>query len=309
MQIFTGSYIGNNTDDRNIAGVGFQPDLVIIKGDTTQMAVFATSTMDAGDTAYFANPVANIANAIQSLGADGFQIGTHVTVNVNLVVYYYICIRDNGAGDFHVGTYTGNGDDNRDIAGVGFLPSVLWTKADAAAYGWFKTASMDATASIGFHNQAATTSCIQALGADGFQVGTNAAVNQDTVIYHYVAFKAVAGYVATGTYTGNNTDNRSIAGAGFQPDVVLDKASSYSNARAYVYINTMDAGDSACVDASAPAANYIQAMEADGFQVGTGLEVNADTVVFYWFALKEGNSSSGGIPKHAMYYRRMREAV
>jgi hypothetical protein len=40
----SGTYAGNGADDRAITGVGFQPDLVIIKGDggIGQEAVFKT---------------------------------------------------------------------------------------------------------------------------------------------------------------------------------------------------------------------------------------------------------------------------
>ena len=39
--------------------------------------------------------------------------------------YYYIAFRDNGAGDFKVGNYLGNGSDNRGITGFGFQPDFI----------------------------------------------------------------------------------------------------------------------------------------------------------------------------------------
>jgi hypothetical protein len=43
MQSATGAYKGNGVDDRWINDVGFEPDLVVVKGDTTRIAAFRTS--------------------------------------------------------------------------------------------------------------------------------------------------------------------------------------------------------------------------------------------------------------------------
>ena len=45
----SGFYLGNNADDRAIGGVGFRPDVVIVKGNTNQTAAVRTSTMS-GDS-------------------------------------------------------------------------------------------------------------------------------------------------------------------------------------------------------------------------------------------------------------------
>ena len=47
--IRTGHYEGNGTS-LSVTGVGFQPDVVIIKGDTTERAVARTSTMTGDNT-------------------------------------------------------------------------------------------------------------------------------------------------------------------------------------------------------------------------------------------------------------------
>ena len=46
----SGFYLGNSVDNRAIIGVGFRPDVVIVKGDTAQTAAVRTSTMS-GDAA------------------------------------------------------------------------------------------------------------------------------------------------------------------------------------------------------------------------------------------------------------------
>ena len=65
MLLFTtGSYTGDGNDDRWINDPGFEPDLVIIKADNTYYAVWRSSTMDAGDTAYFGGSPANITKSM-----------------------------------------------------------------------------------------------------------------------------------------------------------------------------------------------------------------------------------------------------
>ena len=92
--------------------------------------------------------------------------------------------------------------------------------------------------------------------------------------------------IATGTYTGNGADNRSITGIGFQPDIVFiwghaDDISSEIGA-------DVDNGYSKFVGT---AVNYkqnaIQDMEADGFQLGTETSVNRDTTVYTYLAIKK----------------------
>ena len=64
------------------------------------------------------------------------------------------------------------------------------------------------------------------MSADGFQVGTASNVNTANVVYYYLAFKNASDSFQSGTYTGNNTDNRSVTGVGFKPDFVLTETSA-----------------------------------------------------------------------------------
>lgn len=289
MQFATGSYTGNGDDNRSIAGVGFQPDLMIIKGDGNMFALFCTSTMDVGDTAYFTLAAANIVDAIQALEADGFQIGTNISVNNVDTTYHYAAFRDNGETDFHVGTYTGNGEDNRSIENVGFQPTVVWLKQDDAEPGKWRVNESAANRTLDFNLAATTIGSIKAFEVDGFQIGTRNDSNEDQMVYHYVAFKDVAGYIETGTYAGDGNDDRSIGGAGFQPDLVFVKSDIVLR-RGVLCIDTMDAGDSGRFTNVAPTTNMIQALEADGFQIGTADEVNVLNDDYYWAAWKTGTT-------------------
>ena len=65
------------------------------------------------------------------------------------------------------------------------------------------------------------TNRISSLDTDGFTVGNDAAVNLGGEPYQWIAFNETTGLIKVGTYTGDAVNNRSITGAGFQPDYVI----------------------------------------------------------------------------------------
>lgn len=83
------TYTGNATDNRDITGMGFQPDCVWDKDSTTDaMAVrFSTET---GDNAFLMTATGEAANIIQSFGTDGYQVGTSANTNGNTNTYYSV---------------------------------------------------------------------------------------------------------------------------------------------------------------------------------------------------------------------------
>jgi hypothetical protein len=289
MEFATGTYTGNGADDRWINGVGFEPDLVVVKGDSTVYAVFSTSAMDAGDTAYFNGPAANFQDAIQAFGADGFQVGTNANVNANGVEYYYAAFRDNGAGDFEVGSYTGDGNDDRSI-NIGMQPTILWIKRDGATRGVWRVEDNSGDDTLQFNNGANVTNCIQAFEANGFQIGTDSAVNTNGDTYQYCAWLDASGYIETGTYTGDGNDDRDI-NVGFEPDMVMVKGDTTQYA--ITRIDSMPAGDSGEVDNNALIADAIQDFEAGGnFEIGTHASVNTNGTDYYWAAWRKGESGT-----------------
>lgn len=290
MQLKVGTYTGDATDNRPITGIGFQPDFVLIKSNSTQLAAYRFANQ-VGDLAFNCghNPGAAAANIIQSIDSGGFTIGTDATVNTNTVVYYYIAIKDSGGGDFKVGTYTGNGVDDRNITGVGFQPDWVFIKGNSAA----NTEpvirdSEDVGDTTHFmFNATMQSNQIQSLIADGFQIGTAAQVNTNLTVYYYVAFKERGGTTSVNAYVGDGSDDRSITGTGFQPEVVFI-ANDTSQAADIVPFRTQDmAGDnSGSFENIALTANFIQALQANGFQVGSASRVNRNASNFHYLALK-----------------------
>ncbi len=134
--------------------------------------------------------------------------------------------------------------------------------------------------------QNAVNNRVNSLDADGFTVTNNNAVNNNGDTYHYIAWANVAGQVAHGTFTGNTSDNRNITGVGFQPAFVFLRASPSTNQEpVFKMASTGAATDTTqSTDNLANFANGIQALQADGFQVGTSIKVNNNGTATYWTA-------------------------
>ncbi|MGB2694964.1 MAG: hypothetical protein WBD55_07225, partial [Dehalococcoidia bacterium] len=271
----TGSYTGNGVDNRSITGVSFQADVVIVKSNVGQAAVIRTSTM-AGDVSKVVTlGGALLADEIQSINSNGFTIGTSSRVNANGQTFYWVAMK--AGSNMKVGSYVGNATDNHSITGVGFQPTWVITLGDGEE-SWFKPSGLAGDASFRMDGTSTFTDRIQAVESGGFQVGANTNVNKASTTFHYIAWKADTN-VKESTYTGNNTDDRSITGVGFQPVLVWVKRDS-GNQSAWRPAST--SGQTSLLwDTTVAATNDIQALETDGFQVGNNARTNTTGTYHY----------------------------
>jgi hypothetical protein len=275
----TGSYTGNGNDDRSITGVGFQPDIVIVRADDNRRAALRTSAMPA-DAAKETTRSQNLQpNFIQSFGADGFVVGSDNLVNENGEDYHWIAMK--AGANVAVGAYTGNGSDNRDITGLAFQPDWVMTLGDGRD-DIFRPGPVSGDASFRFDGGGSITDRLQAINSDGFEVGSHNDVNQNGTVYYWIAFNETS-KVKVGTYVGNDTDNRDVTGVGFEPDWVWTKRSASS--QGVWATDTMPADRTAYWDSTAFSTNRIQRIEPDGFEVGDNAQVNANGSTYYYLAV------------------------
>ncbi len=310
FQMQTGSYIGTGVSGLQITGLGFTPDTVLIKSSTSAgVAVFKTAAMAANVTAFTSAAADNTATNVQ-LNSDGFTLGTFANVNAANVLYFWTAFTGSdcsAAGNYCVGSYTGNGSSPRTIT-TGFQPGYVQIKRSTAVEGHFRVASEPANETLFFGTTARDTAgnYIRSFSAAGFDVGTTDNANGGT--YYYLAFKTTAGVMSQGTYSGNATDNRNITGVGFTPNWALIKnATSATTASRNPQMNFTDShGDSSSYIGTATAnqVNAIQALQADGFQVGTAAQANELSATFYWAAFggEAGHSASGTFAMDAGTY-------
>jgi hypothetical protein len=216
---------------------------------------------------------------VQSFTSDGFVLGTNSPVNASGQTYHWVAMK--AGTNVAIGTYTGNGADNRNISGVGFQPSWVITMADGGE-DVFRPGLLSGDASFTLSSTAQLSNRIQAVLPDGFQVGSHADVNASGTAYYYIAFASTAQAV-TGTYTGDNSDNRDITGIGINPAFLWVKRSVATTS---VWRTNAVSGDKTLYwQASSPTANRIQALIIDGFQVGTDPQVNVTAQPYYYLAL------------------------
>ena len=282
MQMITGSYVGDGVDGRGITGLGFDPDLVIIKqGASGQNTVARTSAMTGDVTKSFVDGIAEFANGIESLNGDGFTVGTDATVNSSGQTYYWTAFKA-AAGEMSVGSYTGDGLDDRSITGVGFQADYAIVMGAGAheSVQRFQDQSGDASLEVGSSSPLANV--IQAFEADGFQVGSDSRVNQSGQDYYYVAWKEVAGKTAFGTYTGDDADNRAITDVGFQPEYVLTRMEAGGDS---VHRPDSLTGDNTLgIGSDGAFADGIQQYLPTGFEVGSHIIVNWSGQTYYYAA-------------------------
>ena len=78
-----GTYQGDAMDDRDITGLGFQPEYLIIKSEENHRGAHRPASVGEGDVTLQFHGSNSILNGIQALLPDGFQVGTDNQVNQN----------------------------------------------------------------------------------------------------------------------------------------------------------------------------------------------------------------------------------
>lgn len=282
LKIQTGYYIGNG-DQFSITGLGFAPELVIVKSNTASISgMFKSSTMRDNVMGFF------------SATADG------AVANLNLenVRYQWIAFAGSDCsadGYFCLGAYTGTGV--AQAIDTGFQPTYVSVKNNEAASANYKVASLGSNTTTLFYINTArntTNTFIQSLDTTGFSVGTSNSVAGGT--FHYWAFRDKANFFKQASYSGNSTDNTEITDVGFKPDVVIVKnGSNATNNSTYGFLNSRETygNSSSYLSATADLINMVKGLTDQGFKLGTDVKVNATGDTYYYLAFGGVPSASG----------------
>ena len=179
--IASGTYTGNGLDNRNITGLGFQPDIVMIKATTASGTVIRTRTMTGDASKPLFGATALSTNRIQALQDGGFQIGTDATVNTNGTIYQWYA-GTTSDGLVSVGSYTGNGLASRTISDPGYSPDALILLSAGAHAPVLRLAPM--TTSFRFETGTSVANAITAFVGSGFTLGNSTSANTNNTVYH-----------------------------------------------------------------------------------------------------------------------------
>ena len=187
------------------------------------------------------------------------------------------------------GTYTGDGADNRTIAGVGFTPKVIFIMGDTGngspvvrmnTMAGDESVEIDAAGGGGVN-------IIQSIDSDGFTIGTASSVNENTVRYDWVALAGTA--LVTVSWSGDGVDTRDITTTGVNPTFVFIAPASGQN-QPPTWRGASPAGDAAFHGNTAQAANLIQTLGTAKFTIGNDASVNnaTGTPTYHAFAVEGG---------------------
>lgn len=274
LTVKTFAYLGNGQNNRQLH-IGFQPDLVIVKGGSGTVSAFWKSASMSTSTAAatMETAAAHSTTAILSFHGQGITLGTSSNSNSSGVTYYGVAFRDPTSNFLAYGNYTGDGTSGRAFTTGNFQPALVMVKRDnGASTSVYKHSLL---ASNTCHRGAATAddatgNLISSLTSTGFTIGNSAAVNNSTEKYDWFAF-ASSSVFSLISYTGDGTDNRNITGLGVTPIFAWIKISGQIG---IVRTNTMIGDLSAQLTGVNPAADGIQSLISDGVQVGTIAQAN-----------------------------------
>lgn len=286
IRVSVNSYAGTGVQ-QDITGLGFRPDVVMIKGGANVM-VWRTNSMIGDSTGSFGSGIVNFTGGVITLLNDGFTVGTNATTNANGTTYYYVAMSGTTSQqNLFIGRYKGLTGDDRNYTGGGFsfTPDLVLIKGDVANNGVFRTSTQVGDVNSSLSNAADTSNQIQSIISNGWQLGTSGNVNTNASTYHFMVAKSNDNFFAQGQYTGTGVA-RTIT-VPFQPSFVFIKSASAATS-AVITTSAFPAGDSAVTTASAPTTGQITALNSSGFNVGTVSVVNSNGTVYNWFAFKAG---------------------
>lgn len=275
-----GRYTGDDAATQAITGLGFQPDLLIVKADGAYQGWMAHKDMSAGDAKGLVGSPALVTDRISSLDAGGFTVGTHDESNKASVIYYFIAFQE--SADLEVGSFVGTGSET--ITGLSFQPEMVWLMGSAS--GDNSTAVLKSVD----HDNATTDwdgydawDHIGSMTSDGFS--TNWRTN-GSATYYWAAFNEGASSFEHGEFTGNASDDREISAPGFQPDFTMMIANG--NGVPQFRTRNMAINESMSFDANGMSSNRIQKTTPNGFELGTDNSVNESSTKITWLAYGGG---------------------
>ena len=280
-RIATGRYTGNGAPLRSIAGLGFQPDLVLVKGDRASATLVRMSGMPANAAKSLGAAGTVLPNGIVALDGNGFSVGNDPAVNAAVTDYYWVAFA--ASPDLLVlGSFAGDGLDNRHVS-VGFQPSYVLLFGDGGQLAMQRFAAQPADLSVPFVDGGERGNCIQSFDSTGFTVGFDPLVNAGGTVYFYAAWKAAFDILADGSYTGDGSGNHDIV-TGFQPEYAI-VARKGAGSPAVQRSDSLDVDMSLFCDATGGMiSNAIRTFQPTGFNLGSDPNANSSGANYYYAA-------------------------
>jgi len=259
-------WTGDDTDDRSITGVGFQPDWTWNKRrnhTASHMSYDAVRGATKNLLVDVNNAENTEANAVQAFESDGFQVGDDANSNSSSYNFVAWNWKANGSGSantagdinstvsvntdagFSIVGYTGNGGSNQTVGhGLSSTPDMVILKGRTDAGAWYvghiglstnEALELDTNSAKFNVTTGQAGGGLGARGATTFTLadGTVSASNVNRSGNTYIAycFHSVDGYSKVGSYTGNGDADGTFVYTGFRPAWIMLKVISHSGER------------------------------------------------------------------------------
>jgi hypothetical protein len=305
----------------SITGLGFNPDLVWIKGRSgaTDHALYDSvrgATIDLVSNSTAAETTQT--QGLTAFNSDGFSLGTLAKVNTNAATYAGWAfdagsstvtntsgtissqVRANPSAGFSVVTWTGNGASATVGHGLGVAPSFLIVKSRSTSNSWvIYHRALGGAFYLLFDTSAAGGSANATWGsansdptASVFSVGSGAATNGNGSNFVAYCFAPVAGYSAFGSYTGNGDADGPMVFTNMRPRWIMLKRTD--TASYWSIIDTVRKGYNVDNDALFPNTagsenpNDLADILSNGFKLRSGTaSVNASAGTYIYAAFAE----------------------
>lgn len=271
LQVKGGTYT-STADTLAITGIGFQPEFVLVKLNTTTYPVWKC-TAHHPDSSSVGGAV-DIDDGIISLDADGFTLGVDGSVQTGTTAGAWIAV----AGEkIATGSYIGTG--SQITITTGWQPGLFIWKVPTATSSQIKTSLNTGSNAMGFVDaEAGNFFTFTPTG-----LTTSAIGHLNGRKYIWIAIEDNPLFYADTAYTGNATDNRDFS-TKFAAGAVFAKRTNASAAVFWKLKETVGETTYRFDNVAHTATNAIQSITTELFQIGSGTAVNANTAPYYaWY--------------------------
>jgi len=283
------TYTGNNTDDRDVTGLNFQPGLLLIKNADTSSGWTLVDSVRGATKRFILNDSdaeTTTTTYVKAFNSDGFRVGTAANVNgnTNTIVAYAFkgggtavsntdgtitsSVSANTTAGFSIVSWTGTQTASQTVGhGLTTAPDLVIYKARDEAANWVVGSSaLSATQYLilDVSNAVASNSTYIPSQPSNtvLNLGSVSSVNNDENMIAY-CWHSVEGYSKIGLYTGNGSADGPFVYLGFKP--------------AFLMIKSVSTGDWAIHDAARfpnnPSTQMLRANSSGG-ESGTGNDVD-----------------------------------
>lgn len=186
-----------------------------------------------------------------------------------------------------VGSYTGDGGTNRALD-IG-MPAKFFAAKRRVGTGVAVWGMPDLATGTGgsFGAGAESSSGVLHVNEKGCSMGASSNINASANVYDYLAIDGTSSVFSVGSYAGTGVDDRNFTDAqkiNFTPNWVYCKGSGATTSRYKTEL--MSAANAGSFSTAIEATDNIQSFIANGFQLGTGANVNGSGTLYRYMAMR-----------------------